>query len=427
MLDINLIRKNPDLVKERLSRRNIDVKLINKLLRLDEEWRLKTKALDDLKAEQKSVGKKISQNQDAELISKAQFLKQRIAELEEEKSLYELKREEILNKLPNIPFEDVPVGVNENDNKVLREVGEKRKFDFKPLDYLTLAERLGIINVEKAAEVSGSRFGYLLKDAVLLEFALVKLAFDILLKEGFIPVIPPVMITPQVYKEMGRLAGEQKEDKYYIPKDNLYLVGSAEHTLGPLARNSIFDEKELPLRLLGFSTCFRREAGSYGKDTKGILRVHQFDKVEMYSFTTPQKSEEEHKFLLSMQEKLMQALEIPYRVVEICTGDMGFTDARQYDIEAWLPGQGENGLFRETHSCSNTTDFQTRGINAKYKNEKGEKNYLHALNATAFAIGRTIIAIIENYQTKDGEVEIPPVLRDFVGKKEISVSDKRTI
>jgi seryl-tRNA synthetase len=218
---------------------------------------------------------------------------------------------------------------------------------------------------------------------------------------------------------MGRLSGSQKEDKYYIPKDDLYLVGSSEHTIGPLGRNKVFNENDLPMRFVGFSTCFRREAGSYGKDTKGILRVHQFDKVEMYSFVRPEDSEREHLFLLSLQEDLMKKLQIPYRVMEICTGDMGFTDARQFDIEAWLPGQ-EGGKYRETHSCSNTTDFQTRGINAKYKNKKGEKLFLHALNATGFAIGRMIIAIIENYQTKDGEVIIPDVLRPYIGKEKIS-------
>jgi len=420
MLDINLIRNNPDFVKKGIEKKKVDPKLVDKFLRLDKEWREKVKILDDLNSEQKKISKEIGQNQSQDLISKAQLIKQRISELEEEKRILEIKREEILNKLPNIPFEYVPFGVSEKDNKVLREFGKKRKFTFQPVDYLTLGQRLGIINVQKAAEISGSRFGYLLGDAVLLEFALIKLAFDTLLEEKFFPVIPPVMINPQVYKEMGRLAGEQKEDKYYLPKDDLYLVGSSEHTLGPLGRNEVFDENSLPVRFVGFSTCFRREAGSYGKDTKGILRVHQFDKVEMYSFVKPENSEKEHLFLLSMQEKLMQKLELPYRVVEICTGDMGWTDARQFDIEAWLPGQGNGGEYRETHSCSNTTDFQTRGINAKYKKTDGSKEYLHALNATAFAIGRTIIAILENYQTKEGEIEIPKALQPYIGKQKIS-------
>jgi seryl-tRNA synthetase len=268
------------------------------------------------------------------------------------------------------------------------------------------------------------------KEAVFLEFGLLKLALDNLIPHGFIPVVPPVMIRPEVYKGMGRLTESQKEERYFLKNDNLYLVGSAEHTIGPIHMNDIFSSDQLPMRYVGFSTCFRREAGSYGRDTKGILRVHQFDKVEMFSYAMPEDSEKEHEFLLSMQEMLMQSIEIPYRVVEICTGDMGFTDARQYDIESWLPGEGK---YRETQSCSNTTDFQSRGINVKFKKkgdpvrraqgkQKGE--FVHMLNATAFAIGRTIISILENNQTKDGSVQIPAVLQDYVGTKEIKNLDR---
>ncbi len=416
MLDISFIRENPDKVKNGIEKKNADPKLVDKFLRLDTEWRTKVKALDELKAEQNALSSELAKGPKEDLISRAQLLKQRIADIETERQAVELKRDDILNKLPNIPFEDVPVGKNERENKVIREVGERPKFDFKPKDYMALGESLGLINVKKAGEVSGSRFGYLMKEAALMEFGLVRLAFDLLLKEGFIPVVPPVMIKPEVYTGMGRLAGEQREDKYFLPKDELYLVGSAEHTLGPLQMNEVLEEKELPRRYVGFSTCFRREAGSYGKDTKGILRVHQFDKVEMYSFVKPEDSEKEHQFLVSMQEKMRQALELPYRIVEICTGDMGWTDARQFDIETWLPSEN---IYRENGSCSNTTDFQTRGINAKYKTKDGKKMILHSLNGTAFAMGRTIITILENYQTKDGKVRVPKALQDYVGKKEI--------
>ncbi len=416
MLDINLIRGNPDRVKQGIEKKKVDPKLIDKFLRVDEEWRMKVKALDELKAEQNALSKELASGPKEDLISRAQLLKQRIADIETERSVLEAKRDDILNKIPNVPFEDVPMGQDEKENKVIREEGEKPKFDFKPKDYLVLGESQGLINIKKAGEVSGSRFGYLMKEAVLLEFGLVQLAIKTLLEEGFIPVVPPIMIKSEVYAKMGRLAGEQKEDKYFLPKDELYLVGSAEHTLGPLQMNEVLEESDLPRRYVGFSTCFRREAGSYGKDTKGILRVHQFDKVEMYSFAKPEDSEKEHKFLLSMQEKLMKKLELPYRVMEICTGDMGWTDARQFDVDTWLPGQNE---YRETQSCSNTSDFQTRGINAKYKTKDGKKEFLHALNATAFAIGRMIIAILENYQTKDGKVMVPKALQDYVGKKEI--------
>jgi len=418
MLDVNFIRENPERTKQGLEKKKIDPKLVDKFLRADEEWRTKVKALDELKAEQNALSKELAGGPKEDLISRAQLLKQRIADIETERETIGAKRDEILNKLPNIPFEDVPVGPDASGNKVLREVGEKPKFDFKPKDYLVLGESLGLINVKKAGEVSGSRFGYLLKEAVLLEFGLVRLAFETLLEEGFIPVVPPVMIKPEVYAGMGRLAGDQREDKYFLPKDELYLVGTAEHTMGPLQMNETLEEKELPRRYVGFSTCFRREAGSYGKDTKGILRVHQFDKVEMYSFAKPEDSEKEHRFLLSMQEKLMQKLELSYRVVELCTGDISWTDARGFDIETWLPGENE---YRETQSCSNTTDFQSRGINAKYKTKGGKKEFVHTLNATAFAIGRTIIAILENYQTKDGKVKVPKALQDYVGKKEIGI------
>jgi seryl-tRNA synthetase len=415
MLDINLIRDNPDQVKKGIESKNVDPKLVDKFLRLDTEWRTKIKALDELKAEQNTLSNELAKGPKEDLISRAQLLKQRIAEIEIERSALEAKRDDILSRIPNIPFENVPIGKNESENKVLREVGEKPKLDFKPKDYLILGEQLGIINTKKAGEVSGSRFGYLMREAALMEFGLVRLAFDTLLDEGFIPVIPPVMVKPEVYAGMGRLAGDQKEERYFLPKDELYLIGSAEHTLGPLHMNEILEEKELPRRYVGFSTCFRREAGSYGKDTKGILRVHQFDKVEMYSFVKPEDSEKEHAFLLSMQEKLMQKLELPYRVVEICTGDMGWTDARQFDIETWFPSQN---VYRETHSCSNTTDFQARGINSKYKTKDGKKEFVHTLNATVFS-QRPIIAILENYQTKDGKVKIPKALQDYVGKKEI--------
>ena len=416
MLDINLIRENPEKVKEGIAKKNTDPKLVDRFLRFDGEWRQKTAALDQLKAEQNNLTKELVGHKTEHLLSRAQILKKRAAEISEERESFKKKRDEVLNKLPNLPFEDVPVGKDASANKVIREWGKKPKFGFPPKDYLSLAENLGLINVKKAAEVSGSRFGYLLKDAVMLEFALVKLAFDILLKENFTPVVPPVMLRPKVFEGMGRLSADQKEERYYLQKDDLYLAGSAEHTLGPLQMNEVLDETRLPARYAGFSTCFRREAGSYGKDTRGILRVHQFDKVEMFSFTTPEKSNEELELMLSLQEKLMQALKIPYRVVLISTGDMGFTDVKQYDIETWLPGQN---AYRETHSSSNTTDFQARGINAKYKNAAGETKYLHTLNATAFAIGRTLIAILENYQTKEGKVKVPEILETYLGKQEI--------
>jgi seryl-tRNA synthetase len=279
---------------------------------------------------------------------------------------------------------------------------------------MELGEALDLIDTVRAAKVAGSRFGYLKREAALLEFALVSYAVRHLVGKGFIPVVPPVMIRPEVYRGMGRLAADQRQERYYLPEDHLYLVGSAEHTLGPLHMDEVLEERELPKRYVGFSTCFRREAGSYGKDTKGILRVHQFDKVEMFVFTKPEDSREEHERLVTLQEELVSGLGLPYRVVAICTGDMGWTDARQYDIEVWFPSEG---AFRETHSASNTTDFQARGINARFRREgKREKpEFMHLLNATALAIGRTIIAILENYQNEDGTIDVPEVLRPYLG------------
>lgn len=416
MIDVQFLREHTDEAKQALARKRIDPKTVDKFLRVDQNWRSKRAALDALQAEQKAVSKEIAGAKSEEVLSKAQILKDRIAEVAESLADVEKKRAALLEQFPNPPFPDVPDGPDASGNRVLREVGEKPKFDFTPKDYLQLAEAANLIDIKRAAKVSGSRFGYLMGDAALLEFSLVRLAFDTLAEHGFTPVVPPVMIRPDVFAGMGRLASDQKEERYYFPKDDLYLVGSAEHTLGPLHMDETLDAQSLPRRYVGFSTCFRREAGSYGKDTKGILRVHQFDKVEMFSFADPALSEKEHRFLVDRQEELMQKLELPYRVVEVCTGDMGWTDARQFDIETWIPSEA---TYRETQSASNTTDFQARGVNAKTKRKNGDKALLHMLNATGFAIGRTLIALIENHQTKKGTIKVPKALQTYLGKKEI--------
>lgn len=401
MIDIKIIRDNPEAVRAGLTKRGKNAGIVDDFLALDTKWRAASTALDAARAAQNELSK-------ARDTEGAKVKKVAVKEMEAACVVLEAERVALLDQFPNIPLDGVPEGRDDSANVVVREVGVKRAFDFTPKDYLTIAEGLGVIDVKKAAEVSGSRFGYLKGKAALLEFSLVQFAMKRLAAKGFVPVVPPVMIRPEVFKGMGRLAEAQKDERYYLPADDLYLVGSAEHTLGPIHMDEVLREKDLPKRYVAFSTCFRREAGSYGKDTKGILRVHQFDKVEMFSFATPTKSAEEHEFLLSCQEDLLTALGLPYRVVEICTGDMGWTDAKSYDCETWLPAQnGGKGEYRETNSCSNTTDFQARGINCK--TDKGA--YAHLLNATGIAIGRIIIAIIENYQTADGDFEIPEVLR----------------
>ncbi|MFA5172910.1 MAG: serine--tRNA ligase [Candidatus Paceibacterota bacterium] len=411
MLDIKIIRDEPEMVKGKISLKGVKAEVIDEFLEADEKWRELVSKRDEAKAKQKILGEEKKIEEAKEMKTLIQKFEPQIEELAEKRAL-------LLEKIPNLPDDSVTVGRDDSENPVLKEVGEKTKFDFEPKDYMEIAEKLNLIDTKQAGKISGSRFGYLFNEAVLLEFGLVRLAFDTLLEEGFIPVVPPVMIREEFYRGMGRLAGDQKDERYYLKNDDLFLVGSAEHTIGPIHADDTLLEKDLPRRYVGFSTCFRREAGSYGKDTKGILRVHQFDKVEMFSFSLPEKSKEEHKFLLSMQEKLVQKLKLPYRVVEICTGDMGWTDAKAYDVETWMPSQNK---YRETNSCSNTTDFQSRGINARYKKADGTGvEYLHMLNATGFAVGRMIIAIIENYQTKEGFVKVPEVLQPYVGKEIIS-------
>ncbi|MFH1392886.1 MAG: serine--tRNA ligase [Patescibacteria group bacterium] len=367
---------------------------------------------EELNAERKKAA-------DERDIQKGKTIKIKLAEIKKEIAKQSKAIDELNRKLRNQPLPEVPVGKDETENIVLREVGEKPKFSFTPKDYLELNENLNWIDVKRAGKAVGSRFGYLLRDAVLLEFALIRFAFDILKKENFIPIVPPVFLKPEAMRGMGYL--DYNEDEvYHLEKDDLYLIGTSEQAIGAMHMNETFAEKELPLRYAGFSSCFRREAGSYGKDTKGILRVHQFDKIEMFSFARPEDSKKEHEFLLSMEEKLMKALDIPYRVLQICTGDLGVQAANKYDIEAWLPGQPSltgsgQGTYRETHSTSNDTNFQSRRLNIKYKKETTGKNeYVHTLNGTALAIGRIIIAIMENYQQEDGTIKIPKVLEKYM-------------
>ena len=414
MIDINIIRNESERVKKAIANKKVNPELVDKFLEIDKKWRSLTSALDNLRAE-----RKLFKEGDKE---KAKPVKKRIKDSEEEIGVLEKERDLLLEKFPNIPSDDAPVGVDDSENVVVREVGEKTKFDFVPKDYLSVAG--GLINTDIAAKVAGSRFGYILGDLAVMEFALVKLAFDRLLPHGFVPVVPPVMIKPEILKGMGKAKFIAGDDAFYLPKDDLYMVGSSEHTIGPLNMDTVFEPGNLPARYLGFSTCFRREAGSYGKDTKGILRVHQFDKVEMFSIALPEKSEEEHQFLLKQAEGLVQDLGLHYRIVSICTGDMGFENYKQYDIETWMPGQNQ---YRETCSASNTTDYQARGLNIKYKTQKNGKpggEYVHMLNCTAIPIGRMLIAIIENYQNKEGNIMVPEALREYVGKKEIKPNGK---
>lgn len=415
MIDVAWLREHADEAKTLLAKKQFPPEKVEEFLALDKHWRGMQVGVDSSRQEINKLSKELSKDRNTEKEGLARKIKQDLKKGEEELRAAEEQRTKLLEEFPNPPFPDVPEGISEKDNKIIREEGEKPQFTgIKPKDYLTLGKELDLIDVERSGKVSGTRFGYLKNEAVLLEFALIHLAYMMLVKDEFTPIVPPVMIRPEMLRAMGKIKFIKEKDAFHLAEDDLYLAGSSEHTIGPMHAGEVLEN--LPMRYAGFSTCFRREAGSYGKDTKGILRVHQFDKVEMFSFTKPEDSEEEHKKLLGYQEAFMKALNLPYRVVEMCTGDMGFTDARQYDIEVWIPSEN---AYRETHSCSNTTDFQARGINTKYRNDSGKLEFVHTLNGTAFAIGRMLIAILENNQTKKGTVMIPDVLSTYTGFKEI--------
>lgn len=426
MLDIKFIRQNPELVKQAVQNKKASAD-VDKVLSLDERWRHVLAEMEGKKAEQNQQSK---DRPSPEKIESLRKLKEEIKILEEELRRVEAELQTELYNIPNLPSADTPVGPDESGNQVIRAAGKIRPFDFKPREHFEIGAELDLINTETAARISGTRFGYLKGALALMEFALIQLVFSVLTRQEtlkkiiktaglkvvptpFEPVVPPVLIRPDVFQKMARL--EPKEERYYIPSDDLYLIGSAEHTLGPLHMDYTFNEKDLPRRYVGFSTAFRREAGSYGKDTRGILRVHQFDKVEMESFTVAEQGVEEQNFFVAIQEYLMRQLELPYRVVQICTGDMGGPDARQIDIEAWLPGQNR---YRETHTADYMTDYQARRLNTRVR-RGNELEFAHMNDATVFAIGRTIIAIMENYQTREGGIKIPKVLQKYVGLKEI--------
>ncbi len=408
MLDIKLIRQNPDKVKECLSKRGCDVSKVDKFLELDEKRKKLLQEIESLRSKQNKLGK--------DDIVEAKQIKEKIKSLDSDFSEVDRQFNESLVGLPNIPYEDIPEGKDGSCNVTLRTVGKKRDFKFKPKDYLEVAEKLDLVDIDRAAKVSGTRFGYFKKQGAMLELAIVNFAFDFLLKKGFTPVIPPVMLKKEVAKGMGYFEQVDEDEAYFIPSDDLFLVGTSEQSIGVMHSNEVLKEEELPKRYVAFSTCFRREAGSYGKDTKGVYRVHQFDKVEMFSFCHPKDSKKENEFLLSLQEKLMQELKLHYRVIRICAGDLGFPSATTYDIETWMPGQNQ---YRETHSTSNCTDFQARRLNIRFKDKSGKLNFVHTVNGTAFAMPRTFIAIIENYQQEDGTVEVPKALQKYSHFKKI--------
>ena len=420
MLDPKLILENPDLVRENNRKRGRDLD-IDAAIKLLEERSSLIGSSEELRAQANDIAERIPKASETEkkgMIEDGRELKEQIKEIEGKLADVKERLEAELRKYPNILQDDVPEGKDEDSNEEMRKVGEPTVFDFEPKDHLEIGEALGIIDVERAAKVSGSRFAYLKGDGVLLHFALIQYALQETAKEGFSPVIPPNLISTKAMGAMGYLEKGGEEEIYHLKNDDQVMIGTSEQALGPMHMDEMLDADQLPIRYVGVSPCYRREAGSYGKDVKGILRLHQFDKVEMFGFVHPDESESEHELILAIQERLMQGLGIPYRVMKLCSGDTGTPSSLTYDIESWVPSQE---LYRETHSTSNTTDFQARRLNCRYKKGK-EKGLVHTLNGTAFAIGRTIIAILENNQQADGSVVVPEVLRPMVGKDVLSAS-----
>lgn len=403
MLDIKYIREHSQEVTKGVAAKGFKAD-VKKILDLDEQRRELQAKADGLRQQQKTFGK---DDRDA-----AKEIKTQVKKYEDQMVLVSSQLDRLIMELPNLPKADVKVGKSEDDNEIIKTVGQKTKFDFEPKDYMELARLHDLIDMEHAANVSGSRFGYLKNEAALLEFALIQYGLEITRTKGFSPVVPPVLISETAMQAMGYLEHGGEEETYHLVKEKLYLVGTSEQSVGPMYMNEVIASSKLPLRYAAFSPCFRSEAGSYGKDTKGILRVHQFDKLEMVVFTTPEQSDTEHENLLAIEEQLMQGLNLPYQVVKMCTADLGDPAARKYDIETWIPSEKK---YRETHSCSTTTDFQARRLNTRYKNAAGKLEFVHMLNGTVFAIGRTIIAILENNQQADGTIAIPKVLVPYMG------------
>ena len=416
MLDPNLLKENIEILEKNINRRGLDVNLDN-LIKLNEERKSARFDAEQKRSEQKEMGKQIANSSKEE---KEELLKQASALSDEVKSLFEIVEKkdqdffDLWIKLPNLISETSPDGKTDADNKEIKQVGTINDIS-SPKSHIEIGEELGLIDVQKAAEVSGSRFSYLFGDLVKIEFSLVSWALNKLSDKGFTPTVPPVLVRENALYGTGFFP-DDAEQVYEIPNDELFLVGTSEVPLAALHSNEIVDIDNLPVRYAGFSTCFRREAGTYGKDTSGIFRVHQFDKVEMFSFCNPENSLDEHEFILSVEEELLQELEIPYRVVDVCAGDLGASASKKYDIEAWIPSQN---TYREVTSCSNTTDFQARRLNIRTKDNDSTKT-IHTLNGTAIAVGRILIALIENNQTEDGEVEFSDNVANILGVKKLS-------
>ena len=408
MIDLKFLRENSQKIVDGANSKNISID-VNKILEIDEQLKALSIEVQNLRAERNVVSKERNIERGREIKVELDGLEPRLDDLE-------IQLKELLLTIPAMPKDDVKIGKNDTENDVISTVGQIPNFNFKPLDHVELGEKLEIIDIDRAAKVSGARFAYLKNEGAVLEFAIVQFAMDTLRSKGFVPIIPPTIISKDSMKALGYMENGGSEDMFHLEGEDKVLVGTAEQSLVPMHKDEILDGKNLPLRYVGYSSSYRREAGSYGKDTRGILRVHEFHKVEMVSFVKDGEDDNEHEYLREIEQNFFKELKIPYQVIKMCTGDLGFPATRKYDIEAWIPTQEK---YREVTSTSTTGDFQSRRLNIKYR-EGEEKKYTNILNGTAFAIGRTLIAILENYQQEDGSVEIPEVLQKYTGFNKIS-------
>lgn len=429
MLDIKFIRENAEHVQEASNQKGYKVD-IQKLIEMDESRRGLQQQAEALRTRRNEISSQMKGGKpDQVLIDEGKQLKVELSELEGSLNAVETEFTELLKQVPNMPHNDVPIGASEDENVEVKVVGEKREFNFSPKNHYEIAEARGWLDKERAAKVSGARFAYIMGDLVLLQQAIIQFVMNSLTNEQvisqiatqagldvstrpFIPVLPPLMIRTEPYDQMDRL--EPRDDRYKIEGEELWLQGSAEHVLGSMHAGEIFSANQLPLRYLGFATSFRKEAGTYGKDMEGLIRMHQFDKLEMESFTESSDSYNEHLLFVAIQEYLLQQLGLPYHVLMKCTADIGKPNARGVDMEVWLPGQGK---YRETHTADYMTDYQARRLQTRVRNEEGLE-LVHTNDATAFATGRAMVAIIENYQNEDNTVTIPQVLRSYMGNRE---------
>lgn len=431
MLDIRYIREHADKVQENARNKGYEVN-IEELLRVDSRRRELQGRADELREKRNEISSRMKGGRPSdELIAKGKAIKEQLGGVEIELKQADEQFTDMLKKVPNIALDDVPVGLSEDENVVAKKVGEPTQVDFIVKNHAELAEAKGWLDKEHAAKVTGSRFAYLKGDLVKLQFALIQFVMDKLSDQTFIdeviaennldvsnkpflPILPPLMLRTELYDAMDRL--EPRDDRYKIEDEELWLQGSAEHVLGSMHADEIFNEDDLPVRYIGYATSFRREAGTYGKDMEGMFRMHQFDKLEMESLTTPEAGLGEHLFLIAVQEKLMQLLGIPYQVLMKCTADIGKPNARGVDIEAWLPGQNK---YRETHTADYMTDYQARRLKTRVRKTDGTVELIHTNDATALPLSRGPIAILENYQQADGSVVIPEVLRPYIGGREV--------